>query len=90
MSEPSEPLPSGLRLSVCLTSVDSIRLKKLHYVSDLFLVLRACARAQQFAKVTPREETDSDALNSVATYLRTRRMVGLLTISSNLPNIPTV
>ncbi|KAI0076249.1 hypothetical protein K474DRAFT_1282466 [Panus rudis PR-1116 ss-1] len=72
LSEPTEPRPMGLRLNICLDQVKSIQLQKLHVISDLNMVLLACAPVQQFCKITPQETQDADGLRTLDEYLRKR------------------
>ncbi|KZT74733.1 hypothetical protein DAEQUDRAFT_4099 [Daedalea quercina L-15889] len=73
LSDMTEPLPTGLRFSVCLSSADSIRFGKLHDVADLYMIARACGQVQQFVKFGPSEGSDTDAFNTLAIHLRSER-----------------
>jgi len=55
--------------------VDSIRFNKLHDVSDLDIILRACKPVHQLAKLGPQDEKDTDALKSLVHYMHKRRQV---------------
>ena len=74
LSEPSEPLPNGLRFSICLTS-DSIRLSAFQSLASLPLFLLASTRPQQFAKIGPMEDKDADAVKQLGTYMRNKSLV---------------
>lgn len=59
LSEPTDARPMGLRLDVLYTpEVSVLRLKKFHEMSDLYLMLRACAPVQQCCKVAHATEAD--------------------------------
>ena len=74
LSEPSEPLPNGLRFSICLTS-DSIRLSAFQSLASLPLFLLASTRPQQFSKIGPMEDKDADAVKQLGTYMRNKSLV---------------
>ncbi|TFY59615.1 hypothetical protein EVJ58_g5677 [Rhodofomes roseus] len=69
----TDPRPNGLRFSICLNAVDSIRLGKLHEAADIYMILRSCIQVQQFAKLGPGEDSDDDAVVALAAHLRARR-----------------
>ncbi|TFK90228.1 hypothetical protein K466DRAFT_574381 [Polyporus arcularius HHB13444] len=69
LSDSTDPLPNGLRFSICLTG-DSIRLSAFHDLASLPVFLLASTRVQQFAKVGPAEETDADALKQIGIYMK--------------------
>ncbi|GJE87775.1 Chromatin organization modifier domain-containing protein [Phanerochaete sordida] len=74
LSEPSEPRPNGLRLNLCYTAQTStIRLEKLHYANDVYMLLRACAPIQQYCKVTPQAADDERTFKTFSTFLGQRR-----------------
>ena len=75
LSEPSDPRPGGLRLSILLGSVDSLRLAKLYNVHDLYLLLRACDTVQQFAKFGPQSDADADAMKTLTAHMERLRLV---------------
>ncbi|RPD81739.1 hypothetical protein L226DRAFT_541401 [Lentinus tigrinus ALCF2SS1-7] len=68
LSDSTDPLPNGLRFSICLTG-DSIRLSALFHLASLPNFLLASTRVQQFAKVGPAEETDADAIKQIGVYM---------------------
>lgn len=78
LSEATEPRPNGDRFSLVLASADSIRMKKLHNVRDLWLILRGCNAVQQYAKVTHQEDTDATALRALSDYMGRNDLVGPL------------
>ncbi|KAI0374422.1 hypothetical protein BV20DRAFT_1041377 [Pilatotrama ljubarskyi] len=71
LHDPTDPLPNGLRFSICMKG-DSIRLSAFHDIASLPIFLEACARVQQFAKVTPSEDKDADAVKQIAVYMMKR------------------
>ncbi|PIL29610.1 hypothetical protein GSI_08247 [Ganoderma sinense ZZ0214-1] len=71
LSEPTEPLPGGLRFNICLTG-ENIRLSAFHNLSFLHLFLLASARAQQFAKLTPAGDKDADAIKQLGAFMKSR------------------
>ncbi|THH02520.1 hypothetical protein EW026_g379 [Hermanssonia centrifuga] len=74
LSEPTNPRPNGLRLSICYNTEDSIlQLQKLHDVSDLFLILRACAFTQQFCKFGPLDVSDVKPIGIFSSYMARMR-----------------
>lgn len=78
LSEPTEPRPGGIRLSLCYTAETStLQLEKLHDVTDVYLLLRACAPIQQYCKVSHKTAEDETTFNTFATYLGRRRQVKL-------------
>ena len=74
LSDSTEPLPNGLRFSICLTG-DSIRLSAFHALESMHLLLSASSRAQQFAKLGPLEDKDADAVKHLGLYMRKQNMV---------------
>ena len=74
LSDSTDPLPNGLRFSICLTG-DSVRLSAFHHLASLSLFLLASTRAQQFAKVGPAEEADTDAIKQIGTYMMKNSLV---------------
>ncbi|KZT06371.1 uncharacterized protein LAESUDRAFT_726201, partial [Laetiporus sulphureus 93-53] len=74
LSDASEPRPSGLRFSLCLNDVDSLTMKKLHVVSDLSMILRACGMIQQYAKLGPQTPEDVSSITILATHMRRKRI----------------
>ncbi|EKM60867.1 uncharacterized protein PHACADRAFT_204012 [Phanerochaete carnosa HHB-10118-sp] len=74
LSEPTEPRPGGIRLNLCCTAeISTLRLEKLHDITDVYLLLRACAPIQQHCKVSHRAIEDEATFNAFATYLSRRR-----------------
>lgn len=74
LHDPTEPLPNGLRFSICLKG-DSIRLSAFQDMSSLPLFLEACTRVQQFAKVGPLQDKDADATKQLAIFMMKRAFV---------------
>ncbi|OBZ79786.1 hypothetical protein A0H81_00527 [Grifola frondosa] len=70
--DPTDPRPHGLQFKICLSSADSIRLAAFHETADLPLFLGACAPVQQFAKLAPEEDQDTDAFNQIAIHMKQR------------------
>ncbi|KAH9937573.1 uncharacterized protein B0H18DRAFT_1113390 [Fomitopsis serialis] len=73
LSDATEPRPNGLRFSICLDPVDSVRLGKLYEVADIYMILRSCTQVQQFAKLGPGKDSDADAVTALAAHLKTKR-----------------
>ncbi|KAI0639158.1 hypothetical protein C8Q77DRAFT_1079774 [Trametes polyzona] len=71
LHDATEPLPNGLRFSICLKG-DSVRLSAFHDIASLPLFLDACARVQQFARVAPQEPKDANAVKQIAIYMLKR------------------
>ncbi|KAI0359145.1 hypothetical protein OH77DRAFT_1502266 [Trametes cingulata] len=71
LHDPTDSLPNGLRFSICLKG-DSIRLSAFHDIVSLPLFLEACARVQQFAKVSPKEDKDVAAIKQIAMFMMKR------------------
>ena len=74
LSDSTEPLPNGLRFTICLTG-DNIRLSAFYDLGSLPLMLLASTRPQQFAKLGPREEKDADAVKALGTYMKKLSLV---------------
>lgn len=81
LHDPTEPLPNGLRFSICVKG-DSLRFSAFHDTASLPLFLEACARVQQFAKVGPHEDKDTDVVKQLSTYMMKRSLVSALSHSS--------
>ena len=76
LSEPTTPRPTGLRLSICFRStLPAFTLEKFHDVSDIHLLLRACAPVQQFCKVSHKDTGDESVLKNLAGYMARLRQV---------------
>lgn len=76
LSEPTDPRPRGLRLSVLYdTDVSLLRLQKFHNLADLYQLLRACAPVQQCAKVSHASESDLQALSTLGAWMSRRTQV---------------
>ncbi|THH32342.1 hypothetical protein EUX98_g1848 [Antrodiella citrinella] len=73
LNEASDPRPLGLQLKICLMETQSLRCKRLHDVSDIYLVLRACAAVTQFCKLVPQESGDTPALKLLEDYMKRKR-----------------
>ena len=78
MNEVSDLRPNGLPLKICLADVSSIRLKKLLDVSDLYIVLPACAAVTQFCKLGPTGADDADAFKQLKEYMQRKRLVSMM------------
>lgn len=76
LHDPTEPLPNGLRFSICVKG-DSLRLSAFHDIASLPVFLEACTRVQQFAKVAPQEDKDTDAIKQLAIYMMKRSLVSV-------------
>ncbi|KAI0336075.1 hypothetical protein GY45DRAFT_1342187 [Cubamyces sp. BRFM 1775] len=71
LHDPTEPLPNGLRFSICLRD-DAVRFSAFLNLASLPLLLDACTRVQQFAKVAPAADDDADALRQLGIYMMKR------------------
>ncbi|KAI0343935.1 hypothetical protein BDW22DRAFT_1327569, partial [Trametopsis cervina] len=70
LSDPTDPLPRGLRLSVVYNpDVSMLRLQKFHDISDLYILLQACSTVQQCCKVSHAAEEDFDAISTVGGWM---------------------
>ena len=74
ISEATDPLPNGLRFNICLSG-ESIRLSAFHDLSSLHLFLLASTRAQQFAKLGPSTDSDTDAVQQLGYFMQRRSLV---------------
>lgn len=74
LHDPSEPLPNGLRFSICLRD-DTVRFSAFHDLAFLPLLLDACTRVQQFARVGPAADDDAEALKQLGIYMLKRSLV---------------
>ncbi len=75
LDELTDPRPEGIRLSVCTSTVDSLRFKKLYDLPDIHLALPACGAAQQFCRVSPKADRDSSPLGTLRLYMQKRQLV---------------
>ncbi|KAH9890944.1 hypothetical protein C8Q73DRAFT_702301 [Cubamyces lactineus] len=73
LHDPSEPLPNGLRFSICLRD-DTVRFSAFHDLAFLPLLLDACTRVQQFARVGPAADDDAEALKQLGIYMLKRSL----------------
>lgn len=82
MADATSPLPNGLRLSICYndTSSAKLHLQKLHSVSDVFILLRACSPIQQYCKILPQSDKDANSLKALSSYMTRRREVSVPTL----------
>ncbi|KAH8100518.1 hypothetical protein BXZ70DRAFT_937606 [Cristinia sonorae] len=74
LNEASDPRKCGLPFKLCIGEQKSILLRKMHDISDLMLVLPACAAFTQACKVGPQEAADSDVLKTLEKFMRKKRM----------------
>ena len=75
LNEASEPRPFGLQLKICLAGTQSLHLRKLHDVSDIYLILPACAAVTQFCKLTSSDEEDTRPFTVLEKHMKRRRLV---------------
>jgi hypothetical protein len=75
LSDATEHPAEGLRLSVIFSSMNSIGFSRLHDISDLDMVLRACKPVHQLAKLGPQDGSDADALKTLVRYMDKRQQV---------------
>jgi hypothetical protein len=75
LSDSTDPLQNGLRFSIMLSSVDSVRIKKRLNVCELDAVLYACGPVQQLAKVGAEDASDADRLNHLMIYMNLQQQV---------------
>lgn len=78
LTDVSDPLPDGLRLNILLQTVDSFRCKGLYDQMDVVQILLACKKTpQQFARVTPKEPKDTEALTALTRSINRLRQVSV-------------
>jgi hypothetical protein len=75
LSDSTDPLQNGLRFSIMLPSVDSLRIKKRLHVCELDAVLYACGPVQQLAKVSAEDASCADRLNHLMIYMNLQQQV---------------
>lgn len=76
LSEPTDPRPLGLRLSVLYTTdVSVLRLKKFYNTPDLYLLLRACGPVLQCCKVSHSAEGDLNAVATLGAWMARKHQV---------------
>ncbi|KDQ30537.1 hypothetical protein PLEOSDRAFT_1101525 [Pleurotus ostreatus PC15] len=79
LTDVSDPLPDGLRLNILLQTVDSFRCKGLYDQMDVVQILLACKKTpQQFARVTPKEPKDTEALTALTRSINRLRQAIVL------------
>ncbi|KDQ54746.1 hypothetical protein JAAARDRAFT_347429 [Jaapia argillacea MUCL 33604] len=83
ISDPTDPIPGCLKLSICFNSADHIRFRKLHDIADLNAILPACTTVAQAAKVGPQEASDLDAIQTLAKYMDNRNLITFAAMSVN-------
>ena len=76
LTDPTDAPQNGLRLSIALSSVDSIRMKKCLHVGELDALLSACGPIQQLAKLGAENISCEHRLKSVVTFMDSHRQVG--------------
>lgn len=64
-----------MRFSFFFQKKDSLRLKKLHDVADLNLILPSCNLVQQAARLVPGSEKDKIAFETLAKYMTSQQKV---------------
>ncbi|KAI0094587.1 hypothetical protein BDY19DRAFT_913567 [Irpex rosettiformis] len=70
LSELTDARPMGLRLDILYTSdVSVLRLKKFHEMTDLYMLLRACAPVQQCCKVSHAAEGDFETITTLSAWM---------------------
>jgi hypothetical protein len=75
LTDSSDHLAEGLRFSVLFSSMDSLRLKKMHGLVDVEWLLQACSPIQQFAKMIPQDEKDTSSFTSLVKHMAKKQMV---------------
>lgn len=83
LTDATDHLPDGLRLSICFSSVESLRLRRLLDVADIDGLLSACARPQQMAKLGPQSEADTPPFQTLVRYMRKKRKMSYAPIVVN-------
>lgn len=76
IQEPTENKADGMQFSFFFQSNSSVRLKKLHDITDLGLILPSCNTVQQFAQLVSKEDKDKEALETLTKYMFLRKKVG--------------
>ncbi|KAH7914492.1 hypothetical protein BJ138DRAFT_386616 [Hygrophoropsis aurantiaca] len=80
MKDPSDP-KDGVRISLLVSPLDSLRIHKLYTIPQLNAVFRACDGAKQFAKMGPASEKDSEAVTLFTRHMLTKRQVAVIPLS---------
>jgi hypothetical protein len=75
LTDPTDHLPNGLRLSMVITAMTSIRLSGFYDMVDLDMFLLACKPVEQLARLGPQGEKDMDALRTLASYMGKKQQV---------------
>lgn len=75
LTDSTDHLAEGLRFSVLFSSMDSVRLKRMHGIVDVEWLLQACTTVQQLAKMIPQNEKDTDSLAVLAKHMAKKQTV---------------
>ena len=76
LSDPTDARPMGLRLDILYTSeVSVLRLKKFYEMTDLYMILQACAPLQQCCKVSYAAQGDFDAMTTLGGWMARKNQV---------------
>jgi hypothetical protein len=75
LTDSTDHLAEGLRFSILFSSMDSLRLNKMHEIVEVDWLLRACSPIQQLAKVVPRDEKDTNSLAVLTKYMSKKQTV---------------
>jgi len=75
LSDSTDPLQNGLRFSIMLSLVDSVRITKRLNVGELDAVLYACGPVQQLAKLSAEDTSCADKLNHLMIYMNLQQQV---------------
>lgn len=71
---------SILKLSACTLTLDMLHLKKLHYITDIFLIFCICETVQQICWHASKENRDENVLSTLCKYIKLQRMVLLVVL----------
>jgi len=75
LSDSTDPPQNGLRFSIMLSSMDSIRIQSRLNVGELDMMLSACGPVQQLAKLSAESTSYEQRLNHVVTYMDLHQQV---------------
>lgn len=75
ISEPTDPPENAMRLSILMSSIDTVRMQRRLHMGDLEAILPACGPVQQLAKLGCEDSEGEIALKSLADYMGRKKQV---------------
>lgn len=76
LHEMTEPVAEGARLEYFLhDAIDSLHFGKSYTLSQLDIVLSACSKCRQWAKVSVQDDADDTALKGLVSHLAKQELV---------------